>query len=175
MVYKRLKEKWQKASWDKKIHYVIVTTVTLIFVILYLRAIYRYDYKFKREPARYTVGEIYRFRRGAKVPPWFEYKFYIKGKKYKGTYDIATKLAMESNDSLRKYIGKRYIVKFNVDDPSISVLIFDKEVLDGVKAPDDGWESIPTWIIKPKPEKKKKKYKLLIKRDGTKELIPLDE
>lgn len=156
MIYRRLKEKWQNATWDKKVHYVIVVTVTTIFIILYLRAIYRYDYKFKHEPVRYTIGRIFLFRRNLNVGPWFEYKYIVNAKQYKGKYSIESKLAIESNDSLKKYLGKRYIVKYNVNDPSINRLIFDKEVLDGVKAPDEGWESIPTWIIKPKPEKKEK-------------------
>jgi len=170
----RLKEKWQKASCDKKVHYIIVTSVTIIFIILSIRGWYRYHYKFMREPARYTIGEIYKFRRGSKVSDWFEYRYYVNGKKLKSTYDIEGKLEMESNDSLRKYIGKRYIVKFNVDDPSISRLHFDKEVKEGVEPPPQGWDSIPPDILKPPPMKKKRKYRLEMTEDGHIELIPLE-
>src|SRR5215813_2107325 len=119
MIYRRLKEKWQNATWDKKVHYVIVVTVTTIFIILYLRAIYRYDYKFKHEPVRYTIGRIFLFRRNLNVGPWFEYKYIVNAKQYKGKYSIESKLAIESNDSLKKYLLKSIVPDFGSITSSI--------------------------------------------------------
>jgi len=98
----------------------------------------------KEGPSAYTIAVITGVNSGAKVPPWFDYKFKVQGKTYKNQYSIADKMARYPWSRLEKYIGKRFYVKFYIPDPGNNELQIYKPVPCDIKeAPIEGWKEMP--------------------------------
>lgn len=98
----------------------------------------------ENEPAHYQAAEITKFSRGAKVAPWFDYTFSLNGQEYEGSYSIADKMRKENNSYLRSYIGKKFVVRYNISDPKLNRLMINCPVPDSiVSIPAEGWEHPP--------------------------------
>jgi hypothetical protein len=99
----------------------------------------------ENEPVKYTTAVIIEFARGARVAPWFDYEFSVDGQRYESSYSIANKLSMENNTVLRAYIGRRFLVRFNINDPnSLHRLMLECPVPDSIEVtPQQGWENRP--------------------------------
>jgi hypothetical protein len=96
--------------------------------------------KLEKGPSNYSIAIITKFQYGSRVAPWFNYEFEVNNKTINGTYDIADKMGKLSGSVLRSYVGKRFFVKFYVEDPDINELKIYNPVPDSIKeAPKDGW------------------------------------
>ena len=104
---------------------------------------YYNQYRIENEPLKYAIGEIKDYKVVGSVSPSFKYDFFLNGKKFEGDFWIVDKLGRESHDSLRKYIGKKYFVKYIIDDPQINKLMLDHPIWDGLEQPPNGWYDIP--------------------------------
>jgi hypothetical protein len=116
--------------------------VVAFFVIFLFLALFRI-YILKNEPIIYGKAKITDFERGGGVPPWFEYRFLLNDNIYKSQYSIASKLSKESNDSLRTYIGKYYVVKISQTYPSLNELLLDYKLDSAIMQPAGGWTELP--------------------------------
>jgi|SRR5699024_10313940 len=94
---------------------------------------------------RYSTANIVDYKNHGKTgPPTFEYKFQFNNENYNSVYLIVSKERSMPSKELKKYIGKRFYVKFIVDYPQYSELLLDKPVPDSiVEAPDEGWFQLP--------------------------------
>jgi len=116
----------------------------ILFIIIGMIWGYIKKNKLKEGPSAYTIAVITGVNSGAKVPPWFDYKFKVQGKTYKNQYSISDKMARYSWSKLEEYIGKRFYVKFYIPDPGNNELQIYKPVPCDIKeAPPEGWTKIP--------------------------------
>jgi hypothetical protein len=88
---------------------------------------------------RFTIGKVsdhmYLSRGGEKIYYIFNYNM----KDYRGIYignDLKTKL------------GRKYLIKFNQNDPKNSDILLGYEVLKSTVPPHEGWEKVPKYIFK---------------------------
>lgn len=75
-----------------------------------------------------TVGVIVEFKPGARTASSFNYDFSVENKSYDGTYSIVNKLRQKPVSELKKYVGKKYMVWYVVDDPTYNKLLLNKPV-----------------------------------------------
>ena len=92
------------------------------------------------ENVLYSIGTISKFEKGAKVSPWFIYSYKYKNTFHEGKYIIEGKLRAGSNEELREYIGKKFIIKISIENPKWSELYFDKPIPKNLK-----YEKGQTW------------------------------
>ncbi|WGK63897.1 hypothetical protein [Croceiramulus getboli] len=112
---------------------VVFIIVLSLFLYFYFGTQRRHDL-LTNGPVSYTIGEITELERGAKVTPWFTYKFHINSNEYEGAYGLAKKpyLSVQLNDSLIDYIGRKYLVKYSLQNIKFHELDLDKPVPDSL-------------------------------------------
>jgi len=101
------------------------------------------NYKIENSKLKYTIGEINRFHRGARISPTLYFSFFYK-KMYEGLHHASYEL--DDKHVLESFIGKKYIVKFTEDNTSIYELLLDCPIHDSIVPPEDGWEELPCEI-----------------------------
>ncbi len=126
----------------KRINLILGIALILFFIIFIFIAKYR-EYKLENSKSGYNIGVIYEYSKKGKAIPSFEYSYNYLGKKYTHGYSITSELGNESRDSLKTYIGKRYLIKFQFDNHKNNKLLFDCPVSDSIKPPPKGWEILP--------------------------------
>ncbi len=124
------------------------TIMILLFVALVGYLYFGIQYRnnlMKDENVNYTIGNVIDYEFGAKVAPWFTFNFYVDEKIWEGEYSINDTLRRKSSSYLkRKYIGKKFFVKYSIIKPKFNELYLYKPVpdslLDCVKC---AWEEPP--------------------------------
>lgn len=108
----------------------IVLAILVLGLLFMVISHFNIKHKFESDDIKksITVGEIVKFRAGAKTAPSFNYEFSVGEKVYSGSYIIVTELGQKSGKELREYVGKKYKVWYVVDDPTYSKLLFDRAV-----------------------------------------------
>ena len=108
----------------------IVLAILILGLLFMIISHFYTKHKFESDDIKksITVGEIVKFRAGAKTTPSFNYEFSVDEKIYSGSYMIVTDLRQKSGKELRKYVGKKYKVWYVVEDPTYSKLLFDRPV-----------------------------------------------
>ncbi|HEA30805.1 MAG TPA: hypothetical protein ENH91_12580 [Leeuwenhoekiella sp.] len=103
--------------------------------------------KLKAENVNFTIAEIKNVEYGARVAPWFNFQFYGKDhEKFEGQYNLSKnkQLSVQNYDSLKKYFGRKFIVKYNKKDPSYNELYLQKQVPDSLNnCKNCHWEKLP--------------------------------
>ena len=87
------------------------------------------NYVIKNRPVEYAIGRITNYSVGHGASS-FHYKFSLNNIENTGVDFLTDNLVRVSTDSLETYIAKKYFIKFNEDNPSISRLMLDKPVWD---------------------------------------------
>src|SRR5690554_3833852 len=99
-----------------KSHRKIIVRTLIFFGACFLLTIisiaYYSDYVIKNKPVRYVIGYITNIDDAAKVAPWFEYYINVDNKKYYGELSFDKEFRTLSYDSLKTYIGKKFLVKY---------------------------------------------------------------
>jgi hypothetical protein len=101
------------------------------------------NYTIENKPVKYAMGQVTHIRSGTKYRPKFEYEFYVNNNMYSNIYDINYELENVGNDSLSKYIGKIFFVKFNEENPKINRLMLEHPVWKNLEQPPEGWDELP--------------------------------
>lgn len=116
---------------------------SILFYGLYKEYKYSLYYNDPEVEIRYTIATITGFEPGAKSPPYFEYIFFVNGKKYKDSYSLTGTLRKKSSLELKSYLLRKFFVKYPVKDPQYSRLIINKPVHEEkIEIPDSGWKEI---------------------------------
>lgn len=123
---------------------VIISLITGFGLYMYFGNKISKEYLYNKEQS-YGIAEIILFKRGAKVAPWFVYEFELDGVKYEGDYDMTgDTLRGYSNEFLRQYIGRKYLVRYSVEKPKYSELYIDKPIPDSLlDCTDCRWDKPP--------------------------------
>ncbi len=118
-------------------------TVFLIFILIIIRSEYN-EYKINNSPVKYGVGCITGYFIG-KTTPRFYFKYSVNSIEYKSEEWVEGKFSGIGAAGLSKQIGKCFIVKFSIDNPSLSDLLILEEPYSKCmgKQPDEGWEEFP--------------------------------
>ena len=107
----------------------------LFFLLVIILGVNYLDYlKLEREH-KYTIGYIYdiKVRGNGGFNVYYEYKV-----------DNIEITNMETDTYFgNKLLNKRFLVKYQPSNPENCKIMLDYRVRDGVKAPPDGWDSIP--------------------------------
>ena len=123
-------------SVSKSVIYLIVGS--LIFAIgkqMYTKIILSTCYRVTVATPREITGAP---RHGLSLG--FVYK--VEGQQYEGSYGLDSGLYTEQVE--RNIIAHKYYVRFSCSHPSLSELMFDKEVPGSVVTiPSNGWEKVP--------------------------------
>mgnify|MGYP006181570513 CR=1 FL=1 len=128
----------------KNISLIIIVSLFIFLIIRTFIGFAERSNSLNGENVKITVGTITDFRHGGKVSPWFYYEYKFKNKPIITQQSIEGNLRAAKNDEIRKYIGKRYFVKFSVENPKYSELFFDKPVPDDfVYNEGQTWKTIP--------------------------------
>lgn len=91
---------------------------------------------------RITVATTTGVSGGYKTGNSLSYTYKVAGEQYKGGYGVGNGRLTEQVS--RNMTGRRYYVKFSCGYPSLSKLLYDKEVPGSVVTiPTDGWDRIP--------------------------------
>ncbi len=91
---------------------------------------------------RYTVGKVIKRSFPAEGGEMRDFDYYAKGKYYYGSFNI------NGFEERGPQIGERLYISFYPPDPSICGIMHDKLVPGTIgKAPPDGWDSLPPFII----------------------------
>lgn len=116
--------------------YKIIILIIIVGVLLYyfIGTNHRQD-SLKDENVNFTIAEIKDVEYGARVAPWFNFQFYADDNEIiEGKYDLSKnkQLSVQDYDSLKKYIGKKYIVKYSKKYPAFNEIYLQKLVPDSL-------------------------------------------
>ncbi|MCG2430761.1 hypothetical protein [Aequorivita xiaoshiensis] len=116
--------------------YKIIILMVIVSVLLYyfIGANLRQN-SLKAENVNFTIAEIKDVEYGARVAPWFNFQFYANDNKIiEGKYHLSKnkQLSVQDYDSLKRYIGKKYIVKYSKKNPSFNEIYLQKQVPDSL-------------------------------------------
>jgi len=128
---------------NRKINIILSIVAIAFTIVAMILGIYG-NYTIENKPVKYAIGTIHDFVRGARAAPFFDYDFIINKKEYSGRYSIEGDLRNKSNNYLEKFIGKKFFVRFNSDQPYINRLMIEHPFNDcQIDDPDSGWVEIP--------------------------------
>lgn len=125
----------------------ITNTVGIIllsfFVIIAGYSIY-YRWAIANLPSKYAIGKVYNVCKPGRGNSYFDYYFELRNKKYDGTFFIEDKLGTQPEFVLEKYKGRKFLVKYLIDNPDRNFLLLDVPAKHCMgKQPPEGWEEIP--------------------------------
>ncbi|PKD18730.1 hypothetical protein APR41_17625 [Salegentibacter salinarum] len=134
-----------KLKSEKVFGYIIAGIIVLVFSYMVTKNFIKKSYfdnsKFEK---RITIGEINKIVPGAKSPPFFEYEFIVNDDSYGGAYIIESDLRRLSTKELKKFVGKKFYVKYVEKDPNYNKLLFNEFIKDTtLSIPSSGWSEIP--------------------------------
>jgi len=92
-----------------------------------------------------AIAEIIKVEPGARTAPTFEYFLIVNQKRYNGSNWVTDKIRELGISRIKKrYIGKKFLVRFVVENPNYSELLINKPVNDSTLiAPEYGWPELP--------------------------------
>tara|TARA_R110001592_G_scaffold343303_1_gene633698 strand:+ start:380 stop:799 length:420 start_codon:yes stop_codon:yes gene_type:complete len=90
----------------------------------------------------FTISKITFLEQG-KGGPWYNYSFVYLDKVYDSRI-ILGELCKEPKDVQKSYIGKKYFIKFSIENPKYSELYLDKPVPENFDYREgENWKKIP--------------------------------
>ena len=115
--------------------------IALLFLVLLVSLLNSYldDYKLKKEH-KYTIGVVKKISVNARLGENIYFTTFVKGDKYEINEIIYIDIYGYNTTNI---INKRFLVKYQPSNPENCKIMLDYRVRDGVKAPLDGWDSIP--------------------------------
>jgi hypothetical protein len=115
--------------------------IVLLFLVLIVALLNSFldNYKLEKEH-KYTIGIVKSTRVNARLGESVHFSIFIKGVKYEISEIIYIKMYGYTPNNI---ISKRFLVKYQPSNPENCKLMLDYRARDGVKAPPDGWDSIP--------------------------------
>ena len=75
-----------------------------------------------------TVGQILKYEVVPRSPDRFIYSYKVNKVNYKAGFLLTDQLNRISEDSLKKFLGRRYEVEYSVSKPEFSELLISKPV-----------------------------------------------
>lgn len=134
----------KEISYELKIN-LVLGGIIIVFIIIYIISIIHQNKIIINSKIKYTIGEIRYYDNGGTSSEFWGYQYYVNNKKVRNTHIVPSKYYKLSTDSLRRFKGHRYIVKFYDKLPNKrSTLLLNYEVTnDTLQAPPEGWDKIP--------------------------------
>jgi hypothetical protein len=127
---------------NKKILRLAKYVFAVIFIAFIVSGLYN-KYRLDNEPVRYAIAEVTNFTR-LRLGPELKFEFHIRGQKTTKSSLLSGEVSLQRNEELRKLIGKRFVVQFNISNPNLNRLMIECPVPDSIMSiPAEGWEHPP--------------------------------
>ena len=123
----------------KKTIKIIGIGLLFLFLIVYLSNVYIDASRLKNEH-KYTIGIVNDISVNARLGENVYFTIIVRGVKYKTDDIIYIDMYGYTPTNI---INKKFLVKYQPSNPKNCKIMLDYRVKDSVKAPPNGWESIP--------------------------------
>ena len=112
-------DKKKKKRFDKKFHLFMIPVYLILTFITYDWISRNYLFSNNDIKKKFAIAEIIKVEPGARTAPSFEYFFIVNQKRYNGSSWVTDKIRESGVSRIkRRYIGKKFLVKFVVKNPN---------------------------------------------------------
>lgn len=111
---------------------VMIIIVIIIGFYIYFSSESREKQLSDKTNTRFAIGKIIDFEIGARVPPWFTYTFNTGNGTAEGRYNLYDSLRNASMTYQKSFIGKKFLVKFSLENPKYNEMYMNKSISDSL-------------------------------------------